>query len=397
MIFNILPTLLAINAITSSVAASNVKAYEKIAFTNVGFDGSYFPVKKMSNIDSESKCTCEAGDKVWFSGVNAPLSDYLSVHMRGPLSLSKFAFYTSPSFTVNNSRSSQDWTRQAYYDAVSQSSDNITFLAKAGNDSPCLGKALVYASSDGISAASESTILSSNNYIKSDEEYVIYSNVSCPKSGLNNGCGVYRDGIPAYYGFGGVTKMFLFEFTMPTETAKNSSAFEYYDMPAIWLLNDHIARTSQYPTNANCSCWASGCGEYDIFEVMNGTQRNHLYSTFHTFQGIENLAVGIQSYGYIPRDTKNTMKGGVIFDSVGNTISFMSDDVTFDTTYAAVDINRILNSIPANETYSSQLLSVSVTAPTSTSKSNAVSVLRMSDGVWYYIITLLTAMIHYMF
>lgn len=397
MIFNTLPTLLAINTILFSFAASEVESYEKIAFTNVGFDGTYFPVKQFSNIDSESKCTCKVGDKVWFSGVNAPLSDYLSVHMRGPLSLSKFAFYSSPSFTVNNGRSSQDWTRQAYYDANSQTSENITFLAKAGDDSPCLGKALVYAASDGKSAASKSTVLSSDNKLSSDEEYVIYSNVSCPKSGLNKGCGVYRSGIPAYYGFGGITKMFLFEFSMPTETAKNSSTFEHYDMPAIWLLNDHIARTSQYPTNENCSCWASGCGEYDIFEVMNGTERNHLYSTFHTYQGIENLAVGIQSYGYIPRDTKNTMKGGVLFDSAGNTISFMSDDIVFDSTYAVADINSVLSSIPVNETYSSQLMSVDVTAPTSTSKSNAVSVLRTSSGIWYYIITLFTAMIHYMF
>lgn len=397
MIFNILSTLLAANAIIFSIATAEVKPYEKIAFTNVGFDGTYFPVKKLSNIDSETKCTCEVADKVWFSGVNAPLSDYLSVHMRGPLSLFKFAFYSSPSFIVNNDRSSQDWTRQAYYDANSQTSENITFLAKAGNDSPCLGRALVYAASDGRSAASESTILSSDNKLSSDQEYVIYSNVSCPKSGLDKGCGVYRNGIPAYYGFGGVTKMFLFEFTMPTETAKNSSSFEYYDMPAIWLLNDHIARTSQYPTNENCSCWASGCGEFDIFEIMNGTEKNHLYSTFHTYQGIEDLAIGIQSYGYIPRDTKNTMKGGVLFDSAGNTISFMSDDITFNSTYAVADINRVLSSIPVNETYSSQLLSVDVTAPTSTSKSNAVSILRMSNGILYYIITLFTAMVHYMF
>lgn len=397
MIFNTLPTLLALSTFIFSVTASEVKSYEKIAFTNVGFDGTYFPVKKLSNVDSETKCTCEVADKVWFSGVNAPLSDYLSVHMRGPLSLSKFAFYSSPSFTVNNERSSQEWTRQAYYDADSQTSENVTFLAKAGNDSPCLGKALVYAASDGKSAASKRTVLSSDNQLSSDEEYVIYSNVSCPKSGLSKGCGVYRSGIPAYYGFGGVTKMFLFEFTMPTETAENSTSYEYYDMPAIWLLNDHIARTSQYPTNSNCSCWASGCGEYDIFEVMNGTERNNLYSTFHTYQGIENLAVGIQSYGYIPRDTKNTMKGGVLFDSAGNTISFMSDNITFNSTYAVADINNVLSSISVNETYSTQLLSVDVTAPTTTSKSNAVSVLKMSSGIWYYIITLFTAMVHYMF
>lgn len=396
MLFNPVTTFLAASAITATLGAAEVRGYDKISFTNVGFAGTFFPVKKLFDVDDKSKCTCEVADKAWFSGVNAPLADYVSVHLRGPLSLSKFAFYDSPSFTVDNSRSSQDWTRQAYYDASSQASENITFLAKAGDSSPCLGKALTYADVDGKSASSKSNILSANNKLNSDEEYIIYSNVSCPKSGLGKGCGVYRNGIPAYYGYTGITKMFLFEFTMPTESAKNSSSFEFYDMPAIWLLNDHIARTSQYPTNANCSCWSSGCGEFDIFEVMNGTERNHLYSTFHTFQGIEDLGTGIQSYGYIPRDTKGTMRGGVIFDSAGNTISFLSDDIDFENTYAVADVNKVLASISSNETYSSQLMSISVTAPTTTSKSNAVSVLKISNGIWYYLVTLITAMAQYM-
>ena len=126
-------------------------------------------------------------------------------------------------------------------------------------------------------------------------------------------------------------------------------------MPAIWLLNDHIPRTSQYPTNPNCSCWNTGCGEFDIFEVMNGTERNNLYSTFHTFQGIEYLGYGIQADGYIPRDTEGTMKGGVLFDSKGNTVVFMSNDTTFDT---EVDYNTIqkLTSVSKNEKYDTNLL-----------------------------------------
>jgi hypothetical protein len=36
-------------------------------------------------------------------------------------------------------------------------------------------------------------------------------------------------------------------------------------MPAIWLLNARSPTTQQY---GNCSCWASGCGEIDLFEVL---------------------------------------------------------------------------------------------------------------------------------
>lgn len=41
------------------------------------------------------------------------------------------------------------------------------------------------------------------------------------------------------------------------------------DMPAIWLNNAQIPLTSQYGTNPDCSCWTSGCGEFDIFEVLD--------------------------------------------------------------------------------------------------------------------------------
>ncbi|SSD61687.1 related to Cell wall protein YJL171C [Saccharomycodes ludwigii] len=247
---------------------SSNQVYDQIFFSNVGFNGYYSPVTSLGDNDT---CSCEIGDNVYFSGTNSPLNEPVSVHFRGPLILHKFAYYTSDNFIINEDNSS-DWTRDAYFDAASSAAENVTFLTKAGDSSACLGKALTYADSDGISSATSNTLLGNGTLITSDQEYVIFSNISCSKSGFDNDCGVYRDGIPAYHGYYGTTKMFLFEFEMPTETQKNSSSFSYYDMPAIWLLNANIPRTSQYPGSVNCSCWASGCGEFDIFEVMNGTQ-----------------------------------------------------------------------------------------------------------------------------
>lgn len=65
-------------------------------------------------------------------------------------------------------------------------------------------------------------------------------------------------------GFAGSEKVFLFEFSMPDtgETGFNAN------MPAIWVLNAQVPRTSQYGTNPDCSCWTSGCGEFDLFEVL---------------------------------------------------------------------------------------------------------------------------------
>lgn len=374
--------------------AAAAQAFQKVEFTNVGFNGSFTPVKSIKNPDKDS-CSCTVDDAEWFTGSNAPISAGVSVHFRGPLTLHKFAFYNSSEFSIGDNRTSADWNRVAYYDASSQTADNVTFLTNAGTDSPVLGKALTFATSNGTGASSSASVLAENTLLSSDDEFSIFSNITCPKSGTGKSCGVYRSGITAYHGFSGVTKMFLFEFEMPTETQSNSSSFSYYDMPAIWLLNEHIPRTSQYPTDANCSCWASGCGEFDIFEVMNGTERNHLYSTFHTFQGIEDLGTGIQASGYISRDTSSTMKGGVVFDSQGNTVVFVSNSTTFNETITPETLNGLVENFSSDESYSTQLASISATLPSTTSKSNAFSLFEKRAGnLWFYFFTFITSVAH---
>lgn len=383
------------SAASSSNNNNKVQSYNAIDFTNVGFAGTYTPVKALKNVDS-SDCTCEVGEATWFSGHNAPLNEALSVHFRGPLVLHQFAYYTTDVYITNQNWSGGVWDRRAYYDASSQTAENITFLTNAGDNSTCLGKALAYADTDGVTKADKTSVLKADNKITSDQEFAIFSNVSCPSSGYNKACGVYRDGIPAYHGFDGETKMFLFEFEMPTETQENSTSFKFYDMPAIWLLNAHIPRTSQYPSNANCSCWASGCGEFDIFEVMNGTEKNHLYSTFHTFQGIEDLGTGIQSYGYIPRNTSGTMKGGLVYFTNGEMSVFVSDDTTFDSSISGSTMDKILAGISNDEVYSTELAEISATAPSSSSsKSNGFSLYESANGsLWYYAFTFFTSVAH---
>ena len=93
----------------------------------------------------------------------------------------------------------------------------------------------------------------------------------------NNDCGFVRPGSVAYRlspnfcyvfmhtltvvsdGFDGADKVFLMEFSMPMDGTSGFNA----DMPAIWMLNAQIPRTLQYG-NAACSCWESGCGEFDV-------------------------------------------------------------------------------------------------------------------------------------
>lgn len=346
-----------------STATSNSEAVDVIAFQNVGYNGFYYNVESFSDILSDS-CSCKlSSDTTAFLGTNAPLNEELSVHFRGPLVLQTFAWYTAESYT--HGLGSGTFERRAYYNASTQTNDNVTFLTNAGAPSPCLGNALTYASSNGTGAASGSTVLAEGTVLGSNEEYSIFSNISCGSSGTSNDCGVYRSGIPAYHGFFGVTKMFLFEFEMPEETAADEDT-TFYNMPAIWLLNAHIPRTSQYATDSNCSCWTSGCGEFDIFEIMNTTELTKLYSTVHDYQGTGDINFGLQAFGHFTRDTTSTMKGGVVFDDAGNVVVFMLDSMDASNSISGSDLDGWINNAGKEVTKS-----LSSVAPASTTKSKS--------------------------
>jgi hypothetical protein len=77
-------------------------------------------------------------------------------------------------------------------------------------------------------------------------------------------------------------------------------------MPAIWMLNAQIPRTLQYG-KSECSCWETGCGEFDIAEALSSGSA-YLKSTLHT-----NRPGGASDY--LLRPTHGTMKIAVIFDS----------------------------------------------------------------------------------
>lgn len=102
-------------------------------------------------------------------------------------------------------------------------------------------------------------------------------------------------------GFGGSQKIFLLEFSMPMS---GKSGFNG-DMPGIWLLNAQIPLTSQYGTNPKCSCWTSGCGEFDLFEVLDrGNYR--CKSTLH-------MAPAGGSSDWFRRPVRDTITAAVVF------------------------------------------------------------------------------------
>lgn len=380
-----LAPLMALGAVASVSAALSLSlaqatasgsAVDKIVFENVGFSGYYYDVASYSDITSDN-CECKLSTSfTTFEGSNAPLNEELSVHLRGPISLKSFGYY------VTDDLSSGTWDRKAYYDAESQNATNVTFMKNGGAFSPCAGYALTYLSANGTGTANESTVLESDNLVESNEEYTILSGSKCGASSALGDCGFYREGIPAYHGFYGTTKMFLFEFEMPEATDSPKTAT--HNMPAIWFLNAKIPRTSQYNANTSCSCWTSGCGELDIFEVLNATEPLQLDSTIHDYQGTDDIQNGLEATDYFTRDTEGTMRGGVVFTSDGTITVFMDSNLSIEESVAASDVASWISSATSEDVKS--LSSVSMDTSTSSSKKSDAAAVG-GTGFWFTAVT----------
>ncbi|KAL8933434.1 MAG: hypothetical protein Q9211_005786 [Gyalolechia sp. 1 TL-2023] len=221
------------------------------------------------------------------------------------------------------------WSRHAYYNAEAGDSYGFTFLNHFGgtlgkpgtaDGGPAFGASLSYASPDGKSAAASPQTLQ-NQMIEDDVEVIVMSNRSCE----GDSCGYTRPGGVAYHGFAGDQKLFLMEFSMP---ATGKTGFNG-DMPGIWLLNAQIPLTSQYGTNPECSCWTSGCGEFDLFEVLD-TGDFRCKSTLH-------MAPAGGSSDYFQRPKDKTIKAAVLLQGSNESahIQILDDSQSFDESLAS--------------------------------------------------------------
>lgn len=236
---------------------------------------------------------------------------------------------SSSSAASTETSSSGSWTRKAYYNAESGSADGVVFLNHNGGSGSgvfdyAFGNSLSYASTDGASGASSPQVLA-DAALDSDVEVVIMSDTEC-----DDDCGFVRDGTVAYHGWSGAQKAFLFEFQMPLDG--NTDAATNGDMPAIWMLNAQIPRTLQYGL-AECSCWTTGCGEFDIFEVLApGDLR--CKSTLHG-----NINGGDSDY--FKRPTESTIKAALILNGDNIHIKQLSDDYEFGSSLDESSISDI--------------------------------------------------------
>ncbi|CAR28649.1 hypothetical protein ZYGR_0S02830 [Zygosaccharomyces rouxii] len=271
------------------------------------------------------------------SGSSAPASSSSSSSSSASAPASSSSSAPSSSSSGSSSGGSGSWSRSAYY--TPGSADGCVFMNHQGGSGSgvwdmCFGNSISFAGEDGKSAASSATALGEVTF-NSDEEFMIFSDESCS----GNDCGYYREGIPAYHGFGGSDKIFVFEFTMPTDSTSGFNS----DMPAIWLLNAKIPRTLQYG-NQECSCWKTGCGELDLFEVLSSGS-DQLISHLHDGQGsgTDSNAGGGGPTDYFTRPTETSLKAAVIFNSNANTIQLVQVDDDFGSSLDSSTVNGWLN------------------------------------------------------
>ena len=190
---------------------------------------------------------------------------------------------------------------------------------------------LTYMGSDGSSTATSPQVLKDTT-VPSNEEFVVFSDMKC--SGQNGDCGYYNPAIGgAFHGWSG-PKVFLFEFAMPLDGERTGLS---PDAPAVWMLNAQVPRTDQY----GCSCWESGCGELDLFEVLSaGNQR--CKSTVHDAQ-----ALG--SSDWFQRPTGSPIKAAVSMDDSAVGIRVLDGSFDFGTSLRP-DAVKTLVSNPAATT-----------------------------------------------
>ncbi|QSZ37493.1 hypothetical protein DSL72_008591 [Monilinia vaccinii-corymbosi] len=211
---------------------------------------------------------------------------------------------------------SGSYSRIGYYNSAEQTLDNLVFLGNHGGQGSGVfdevyGASLSFTNDHGTGGASSPQVLADIT-LPSDSEVVVMLDEEC-----KNDCGYVRPGSVAYHGFNGADKVFLLEFGMPMDGTAGFNA----DMPAVWILNAQIPRTIQYG-EASCSCWESGCGEFDIAEALNAGS-TFLKSTLHT-----NKPGGDSDY--FVRPTSGTMKLAVVFSSATSTIHLQVLPTNYD-------------------------------------------------------------------
>lgn len=224
-----------------------------------------------------------------------------------------------------NTQSSGGWIQVANFSSggsTGPQSHGLTFLANKGGglsgiNSGVYGQSLAYVTPDGSSPAKSAEVWSGS--LDSEVGITVMTDKPCGAPDINGNCGYYLDGTVAYQGFSGVQRAVFFKFTMPHTSA--ASGGYYWDLPAIWSLNALISNTGQFSGN---NCWQSGCGEFDILEVV----KDSMIPDPDRVKGQVCLHTNYQNGGmgdYLPRPVDTFMTLAVLYSGSSIKIQIVPD------------------------------------------------------------------------
>ncbi|KAF2831434.1 hypothetical protein CC86DRAFT_443130 [Ophiobolus disseminans] len=237
-------------------------------------------------------------------------------------------------------RAAADWGRVAYYtSAAPAQATGFSFLAnrgdpqKSGTFDYAFGNSLSYVTSDG-GAVSPDSMPFDGTLDTSEREITVLSDKSCDQD-----CSYWRPDATSHFGWSGSSKAFLIEFQMDHYQNHGTDLGMISDAPAWWFLNADIPRILQYGNDRNnipCSCWSTGCGEFDAFEMLgNGEERAK--STMHR-QG--NLQGGDSNY--FKRPVGRKMKFAVVWHYPHITAMVLDDSFDFSSSLSDAQIQRLV-------------------------------------------------------
>ncbi|KAL6159953.1 target of Sbf [Exserohilum turcicum] len=247
---------------------------------------------------------------------------------------------TSLGARQDSKRQGANWRRVAYYTSSAPAqATGLSFMAnlgdpaKSGTFDYAFGNSLSYVAPQGDKVAAESVPFE-GTLRTSETEIVVLSDKEC-----DAGCPYWRPNATSHYGWSGSSKAFFIEFQMDHYPNKGTDQGLLSDAPAYWFLNAAIPRALQYGNDRNnvpCSCWSTGCGEFDAFELLSkGAERAK--STIHRQGNIE----GGDS-NWFRRPVGRKMKFGVVWHYPHITALVLEDDFDFSAQMTGESIQRLV-------------------------------------------------------
>ncbi|KAI4946771.1 hypothetical protein J4E91_006943 [Alternaria rosae] len=349
-----------------------------ITYRNISQPGAY---NRTTAVDPQTGLCGHERVNYPSTGPLAPLFGQVSMHLRGPMNVSQLAVYQLPDemhtmkkrttvpfynhrrsleqpettvatdattrptqstssgwFNLFNrnactttasctSTTASDWGRIAYYTSTSPAqATGLSFMAnlgdpqKSGTFDYAFGNSLSYVTPRGDKVAAESQPFE-GTLNTSENEIVVLSDKECDAD-----CPYWRPDATSHYGWSGSSKAFFIEFQMDHYDNVGTDQGLLSDAPAYWFLNAAIPRILQYGNDRNnvpCSCWSTGCGEFDAFELLSkGAERAK--STIHR-QG--NLEGGDSNY--FSRPVGKKMKFAAVWHYPHITALVLDDNFDF--------------------------------------------------------------------